>query len=70
MKNKQLPTDGQGFLNNPQHRAIFFQVIALVAVVFCAFYFANNMSENIESRGITTGFSFLITPPVLALAKP
>ena len=59
MKNKQLPTDGQGFLNNPQHRAIFFQVIALVAVIFCAFYFANNMSENIESRGITTGFSFL-----------
>ena len=59
MNNKQLPNDGKGFLNNPQHRAIFFQVLALVLVVFFAFYFANNMFDNIESRGITTGFSFL-----------
>ena len=59
MNNKPLPTDGQGFLNNPQHRAIFFQVVALTVVVFFAYYFANNMFANIESRGITTGFSFL-----------
>jgi len=59
MTNKQLPVDGKGLLNNPQHRAIFFQVLALALVVFFAFYFANNMFENIESRGITTGFSFL-----------
>ncbi|MEG3753927.1 amino acid ABC transporter permease [Psychromonas arctica] len=59
MTNKQLPVDGKGLLNNPQHRAIFFQVLALALVVFFAFYFANNMFDNIESRGITTGFSFL-----------
>ncbi|WP_181817738.1 amino acid ABC transporter permease [Psychromonas sp. B3M02] len=59
MTDKQLPVDGKGLLNNPQHRAIFFQVLALALVVFFAFYFANNMFENIESRGITTGFSFL-----------
>jgi len=59
MKNKPLPTDGQGFLNNPKNRAIIFQAVALFLVVFFAFYFANNMNENIESRGITTGFSFL-----------
>jgi len=59
MKNKQLSVNGKGFLNNPQHRAIFFQVISLIAVILCAFYFANNMFDNIEKRGITTGFSFL-----------
>jgi len=59
MKNKPLPTDGQGIFNNPKYRAIIFQVIALALVVFFAFYFANNMFDNIESRGITTGFSFL-----------
>ncbi len=59
MNNKQLPIDGKGFLNNPQHRAVFFQIIALIAVILCAFYFANNMFDNIEKRGITTGFSFL-----------
>ncbi|MGJ8581914.1 MAG: amino acid ABC transporter permease [Psychromonas sp.] len=59
MTNKQLPADGKGLLNNPQHRAIFFQILALALVVFFAFYFANNMFDNIESRGITTGFSFL-----------
>ncbi|WP_298943748.1 amino acid ABC transporter permease [uncultured Psychromonas sp.] len=59
MTNKQLPVDGKGLLNNPQHRAIFFQILALALVVFFAFYFANNMFDNIESRGITTGFSFL-----------
>jgi len=59
MTNKQLPVDGKGLLNNPQHRAIFFQALALALVVFFAFYFANNMFDNIESRGITTGFAFL-----------
>ncbi|WP_208380242.1 amino acid ABC transporter permease [Psychromonas algarum] len=59
MKNKPLPTDGQGILNNPKYRAIIFQVIALALVVFFAIYFAHNMFANIESRGITTGFSFL-----------
>ena len=59
MTNKQLPVNGKGFLNNPQHRAVFFQVAALIAVILCAFYFAHNMFDNIEKRGITTGFSFL-----------
>jgi general L-amino acid transport system permease protein len=59
MKNKEFSPNGQGFLNNPQNRAIIFQIIALVAVIGCAYYFTTNMFENIESRGITTGFGFL-----------
>lgn len=59
MKNQEFSPNGQGFLNNPKNRALIFQIIALAAVIGCAYYFTSNMFENIESRGITTGFSFL-----------
>ncbi len=59
MNNSQLPPSANGFLNNPHNRAVIFQVLALMFVVFLAFYFANNMFDNVEKRGITTGFSFL-----------
>ncbi|WP_193755506.1 amino acid ABC transporter permease [Psychromonas sp. psych-6C06] len=60
MNKTQLPeSTGNGFLNNPQNRAIIYQVIALLFVIFLAYYFTNNMFENVEKRGITTGFSFL-----------
>jgi general L-amino acid transport system permease protein len=48
-----------GFLNNPQNRAVIYQVASLLFVIFLAYYFTNNMFDNIEKRGITTGFSFL-----------
>ncbi|MEI6897065.1 MAG: amino acid ABC transporter permease [Psychromonas sp.] len=59
--NKPTPSElaNHGFLNSPQNRAIIYQVIALLAVVFVAYYFVNNMFTNIENRGISTGFSFL-----------
>jgi len=59
MKNKQISTNNVGFLNNPHYRSIFFQVAALGIVLFLAFYFTNNMFNNIEARNITTGFAFL-----------
>lgn len=60
MNNNQpsLPS-GNGFLNNPQNRAIIYQLLALLFVLFLAYYFTTNMFENVEKRGITTGFSFL-----------
>jgi general L-amino acid transport system permease protein len=59
MNKSHLPPTSSGLLNSPRNRAIFFQVLALVAVILCALYFTNNMFDNIEKRGITTGFSFL-----------
>jgi len=48
-----------GFLNNPQNRAVIYQVVALLLVMLLAYYFMNNMFANVEKRGITTGFGFL-----------
>ncbi|RJG42555.1 amino acid ABC transporter permease [Motilimonas pumila] len=53
------PNTSVSVLNNPNHRAILYQIIALLAVVCLAFYFTNNMFDNIEKRGIATGFDFL-----------
>lgn len=44
---------------DPRKRALLFQLLVLVAVVgFFAFIF-NNTLDNLERRGISTGFSFL-----------
>jgi len=59
--NKTKPSEPSsiGFLNNPQNRAVIYQVVALAFVVLLAYYFMNNMFANVEKRGITTGFGFL-----------
>jgi general L-amino acid transport system permease protein len=59
MNNSKLPPTSNGLFNSPQNRAIIFQVLSLVVVVLCIFYFVNNMFDNVAKRGITTGFSFL-----------
>ena len=59
MKNSTLPPTSLGLFNSPKNRAIIFQVLSLVVVVLCLFYFVNNMFDNVAKRGITTGFSFL-----------
>ena len=59
--NKKKPPEPSsiGFLNNPKHRAVIYQVLALTVVMLLAYYFVNNMFANIDKRGITTGFGFL-----------
>jgi len=46
-------------LSSRQKRAVLYQIIAIFLVIFTAYYFTTNMFDNIEKRGITTGFSFL-----------
>ena len=50
---------GSRALSSREKRGILYQVIAVLIVIFAAYYFTTNMFENIEKRGITTGFSFL-----------
>ena len=61
-----MPVDNQDempsrppFWNDPDKRALIFQVIVLAAVfAFFAYIFSNTL-HNLEKRGISTGFDFL-----------
>jgi len=58
-KNKKTNKSSVAFYNNPDNRAIIYQVIALVSIGIFSYYILNNMFVNIEKRGINTGFDFL-----------
>jgi len=49
------------FWNDPAIRAIFFQVVVIVAVVGFLVYIVNNTIDNMAARGISSGFGFLQT---------
>ena len=58
-KHKKARQPEVAFYNNPDNRAIIYQVLALVLIFFVAYFVLNNMFINIEKRGINTGFDFL-----------
>ena len=45
--------------NDPRYRAVFYQVLVLAAVLLAGAYIVNNTLENMERRGIASGFGFL-----------
>ncbi|ADP11119.1 amino-acid ABC transporter permease protein [Erwinia sp. Ejp617] len=45
--------------SHPAVRAWLFQIVAVVAVLIVAGYLIHNTTNNLASRGITSGFSFL-----------
>jgi len=47
--------------NDPKIRAVVFQAIMLLAVVAFFVYIIDNTLHNLEQRGISTGFDFLMT---------
>lgn len=47
---------------DPRVRAIFFQILVIVAVVLFAWYIAHNTAINLQTRGIASGFGFLSQP--------
>jgi len=50
------------FWNNPQTRAIAFQVIALVVTVAFGWSIFENTQANLRRLGIASGFDFLSSP--------
>ncbi len=48
-----------GLLRNQKVRGFIFQLLSVIAVVVFLFYIGTNTMDNIEQRGITTGFAFL-----------
>lgn len=59
MKQNKKAQASVAFYNNPEKRAILYQVIALVLIFIFTYFILNNMFINIEKRGINTGFDFL-----------
>lgn len=58
-KQKRKPQGSVAFYNNPENRAIIYQVLALAGIFLFTYFVLNNMFINIEKRGINTGFDFL-----------
>ena len=49
------------YWRDPRLRALFFQALVLIGVVGFALFILNNTLDNLERRGITSGFDFLST---------
>ena len=47
--------------NNPAVRALFYQLLLLIAVLWFGYQFALNARANLAAQGITSGFGFLDT---------
>jgi len=45
--------------NNPKVRSAFYQAVALVLVLACAYAFTVNASANLRAQGFASGFDFL-----------
>ncbi len=48
--------------NDPQYRALFFQFVLVIALGYFLVTVVNNTLDNMEARGISTGFAFLNEP--------
>jgi general L-amino acid transport system permease protein len=50
------------FWNDPKYRALFFQIVLVIALGYFIVTIVGNTLSNMESRGISTGFAFLSEP--------
>ncbi|EXJ43549.1 amino ABC transporter, permease, 3-TM region, His/Glu/Gln/Arg/opine family domain protein, partial [Vibrio parahaemolyticus VPTS-2010_2] len=53
------PSGSKSLIYNPAFRSAIFQIIAIAALVFFFFTIINNALNNLDARGIATGFGFL-----------
>lgn len=55
-------TTNTSFLNDAGNRALLFQTVLLIIVVAVGYYLFHNLQSNLQTQGISTGFSFLNEP--------
>ncbi|HCH0797901.1 TPA: amino acid ABC transporter permease [Vibrio parahaemolyticus] len=53
------PRGSKSLIYNPAFRSAIFQIIAIAALVFFFYTIINNALNNLDARGIATGFGFL-----------
>lgn len=58
----ELKPSKPAFWNDPKVRALFFQVLLIVALGYFLMTIVQNTLDNMQSRGISTGFAFLDEP--------
>ena len=61
MSDNTTPSNNS-FLNDAGNRALIFQILLLIAVVFAGYYLFSNLQANLDNRGISTGFAFFNEP--------
>lgn len=77
MTSKQAPPGDEAaitpskpaFWNDPDKRAIIFQVIVVIGILAFIAYIFNNTLANYEKRGINTGFGFLSSSAGFGIAQ-
>ena len=62
---KAAPENQTKFWNDPKKRSLLFQVLLLSVLGFFFYTVVSNTLNNLEQRGITTGFEVLNFHPVL-----
>ncbi|WP_028794774.1 amino acid ABC transporter permease [Thalassobaculum salexigens] len=55
-------------VNDERFRSIFYQIIVAVAVIWTAQYLITNTAENLQARGMSTGFEFLSSTAGFSIA--
>ncbi|MDF4333850.1 amino acid ABC transporter permease [Vibrio parahaemolyticus] len=53
------PSGSKSLIYNPAFRSAIFQIIAIAVLVFFFYTIINNALNNLDARGIATGFGFL-----------
>ena len=53
---------GDSKLRDPRVRAVFYQIFVIAIIVAFVWYVADNTIENLDKRGIASGFGFLSQP--------
>ncbi len=53
------PSSSASLIYNPTFRSAVFQIIAILALIFFFYTIVNNALNNLEARGIATGFGLL-----------
>ncbi len=59
LKKGVAPSSKPKFWNDPDKRALLFQILMVLTILGFFYYIINNALTNLENRGITTGFGFL-----------
>ena len=55
------PVKSGSFFNNPRNRAVIYQILLLLGLLFFFYSIISNALANMEARGIKSGFGFLFT---------